>query len=75
MQARTDLQTLRGDPEQDPRFEMGGAGYRLMQRVGLIHGVGPSVRTTAAEGKRVVELDGRDYRLELARRLRPDPRA
>jgi hypothetical protein len=44
-----DVQQTRGAPEQplelglEPFFELGGPAYRLMQRIGIIRGIGPSV--------------------------------
>ena len=40
-----DVQQTRGAPEQslEPFFELGGPAYRLMQRVGIIKGIGPSI--------------------------------
>ena len=43
MRATTEQRVVPGDPEQDLRFEMGGPAYRLMQRIGVIRGAGPSV--------------------------------
>lgn len=42
MRAPMEDRTRRADPAQDLRFELGGPGYRLMQRVGLVTD-GPSV--------------------------------
>src|SRR5687768_7262432 len=38
-----DLAPQRVSVEADLAFEMGGPAYRLMQRVGVIKGVGPSI--------------------------------
>ena len=46
---RSDVMHLSPDQELEPIFELGGPAYRLMQRIGIIKGRGPSIgRRTVA---------------------------
>jgi hypothetical protein len=46
MDIDTCVQSSAGSWETDPEpiFELGGPAYRLMQRIGIIKGAGPSIR-------------------------------